>query len=83
YVLWYVVLRGMTTTRAAVVQLAVPVLAALGGVTFLSERVDQRLALASALILGGIAIAIWGRRPGMLASPPPSVDYPSDHDRHQ
>jgi drug/metabolite transporter (DMT)-like permease len=61
YVLWYAALRGLSATRAAVVQLAVPVVAALGGAVFLSERITIRLLLAAALILGGIALAVCGR----------------------
>ena len=37
YVVWYAALRGMTATTAAIIQLIVPALAALGGVIFLSE----------------------------------------------
>jgi drug/metabolite transporter (DMT)-like permease len=62
YVIWYAALAGLTATRAAIVQLSVPVLAAWGGVTLLSEDVSLRLILAGALILGGIALAITGRR---------------------
>jgi len=58
YVLWYKALRGLTTTQASVAQPLVPVLAAFGGVAFLSERMSMRLAIASVLILGGIAIAV-------------------------
>ena len=61
YVIWYVALRGLTATRAATVQLSVPVLAAFGGVAFLSESLSLRLSLASILILGGIGLAIAGR----------------------
>lgn len=61
YVVWYAALRGLTATRAATVQLAVPVLAAAGGVLFMSERVTLRLLLAALLILGGIALALLGR----------------------
>jgi drug/metabolite transporter (DMT)-like permease len=61
YVLWYKALRGLTTTRAAIVQLLVPVLAAFGGVVFLAEQVSTRLAIASALILGGVAMAVLNR----------------------
>ena len=61
YVLWYKVLRGLTTTLASIVQLLVPVLAAFGGVVFLAEQVSARLAIASALILGGVAMAILTR----------------------
>lgn len=64
YVAWYAALSGLTTTRAASVQLAVPVLAAAGGVLFLSERITLRLLVAAALILGGVGLALTrtGRR---------------------
>jgi drug/metabolite transporter (DMT)-like permease len=62
YVIWYAALAGLTATRAAIVQLSVPVLAAWGGVAFLAEEISLRLILAGALILGGIALAIAGRR---------------------
>jgi drug/metabolite transporter (DMT)-like permease len=42
--------------------LPVPVLAALGGVAWLGERVTLRLAVAGALVLGGIALALVARR---------------------
>ena len=63
YVIWYSALRGLTATRAAVVQLAVPVLAATAGVVFLGEMLSPRLVISSALVLGGIAIAIGGLPP--------------------
>jgi drug/metabolite transporter (DMT)-like permease len=44
------------------VQLTVPVLAALGGVLFLTEVVSARLIGSSLLVLGGVALAIRGRR---------------------
>jgi drug/metabolite transporter (DMT)-like permease len=43
-------------------QLAVPALAAFGGVIVLSETVSLRLVLASALILCGIGLAVAGKR---------------------
>jgi len=58
YVLWYRALRGLTTTQASIVQLTVPVIAAFGGVLFLSERITPRLVVASALILGGVAFTV-------------------------
>jgi drug/metabolite transporter (DMT)-like permease len=61
YVIWYTALRGLTTTRAAIVQLSVPVIAAWSGVVILSEAVSRRLFLAGALILGGIALAVLSR----------------------
>ena len=61
YVIWYAALRGLTTTRAATVQLSVPVIAAWGGVVLLSEKVTIRLFVAGVMILGGIALAVTGR----------------------
>ena len=58
YILWYKVLRSLTTTQASVVQLLVPVLAAFGGVAFLAERVTMRLFFSSLLILGGVTLAV-------------------------
>lgn len=61
YSVWYAALRFHTAARAAILQLSVPVLAAAGGVIFLKEEIVLRLVLASALILGGICLAIFGR----------------------
>jgi drug/metabolite transporter (DMT)-like permease len=58
YVVWYAALSGLSATRAASVQLTVPVLAAAGGVLFLSERITLRLIVAAFLILGGVALAL-------------------------
>lgn len=62
YAVWYSALKFHTATRAAILQLSVPVLAAIGGVLLLSENVSMRLTLSAILILGGIAAAILGRR---------------------
>ena len=61
YVVWYQALAGLTATRAAIVQLLVPILAALGGVLFLSEQISLRLALATVTVLGGIGLALYAR----------------------
>ena len=61
YVIWYRALRGLSSTQAAVVQLSVPIITAIGAVLFLSELVSTRLIVASALILGGISCVILGR----------------------
>lgn len=63
YVLWYAALSGLTATRAAVVQLSVPVITAFGGVLLLDEHLTLRLVAASAAVLGGIALALTHRRP--------------------
>lgn len=62
YALWYAALQGLTATRAATVQLSVPVLAAVGGSLFLQEALSVRLAIASLMILGGIGVAVLGQR---------------------
>lgn len=62
YVIWYAALGGLNAARAAVVQLSVPVLAALGGVLLLGEDLTQRLVVASIAILGGIALVVASRR---------------------
>ncbi|WP_457323036.1 DMT family transporter [Roseateles sp. P5_E11] len=61
YVIWYAALRGLSALRAATVQLSVPLIAAFGGVALLSEAVTPRLLLASAAILGGIALVLASR----------------------
>lgn len=60
YILWYSALQGLTRTRAASVQLAVPVIAAFAAAMVLGEPVTVRLLVASAAILGGIALAVRG-----------------------
>lgn len=62
YTVWYAALKFHTSTRAAVLQMAVPVIAAAGGLWLLDERATVRLAIASALILGGISLTIFGRK---------------------
>jgi drug/metabolite transporter (DMT)-like permease len=62
YSIWYLALPRLTATTAAVVQLLVPVIAATGGVLLLGESVSLRLVLAGSAILGGVALAIRGRR---------------------
>jgi drug/metabolite transporter (DMT)-like permease len=61
YSLWYLALPGLGATRAAVVQLVVPVLAAVLGVVLLGERATPRLLVSGAAILGGVGIAVWFR----------------------
>lgn len=61
YTAWYAALRHLSSTRAAVLQLSVPVIAAVGGVVFLAETATVRLLIATALILGGIGLTIAGK----------------------
>ena len=57
YALWYAALPALRASTAGIVQLSVPVLAALGGIVLLAEPIGWRFALAAALTLGGIALA--------------------------
>jgi len=61
YTIWYMALRGLSATQAAVVQLSVPVIAGFGGVVFVSEQISLRLTLSALLTLGGILMVILGR----------------------
>jgi drug/metabolite transporter (DMT)-like permease len=58
YIIWYAALRGLTATRAATVQLSVPVIAALAGVVVLGEAISLRLVISAVVILGGVGMAI-------------------------
>jgi drug/metabolite transporter (DMT)-like permease len=58
YVLWYAALPALSATSAATIQLSVPAIAAIGGAVLLAESVTARLLLASAAVLGGIALTI-------------------------
>ncbi|SHG54683.1 DMT family transporter [Cognatishimia maritima] len=58
YSLWYAIVPRLGSTRAAVAQLTVPVIATLGGALWLSEVVTLQLAIATALVLGGVALAM-------------------------
>lgn len=60
YVLWYAALRGLSSTRAGIVQLSVPALAAAGGVLLLHEALTARLLASGAAILGGVLLATLG-----------------------
>jgi drug/metabolite transporter (DMT)-like permease len=58
YSVWYAALRHLSTTQAAVAQLAVPIIAALGGIIFMAETITLRLGLSAIMILGGIFMVV-------------------------
>lgn len=58
YVAWYRLVPRLPHAAVGAVQLATPVVAALVAVVLLAEPLTWRLALAAALILGGIAITL-------------------------
>lgn len=57
YIIWYKVAPRLGLATVASVQLATPVVAAIGGVLLLSEILTWSLALGGLLILGGIALS--------------------------
>lgn len=61
YTIWYIALGGLSVVQAAVLQLSVPVIAALGGVIFIAEAITLRLVLSALLVLGGILIVVLGK----------------------
>lgn len=81
YAIWYTALPALKATSAATVQLSVPVIAALGGIAFLGESVTLRLVLASAAILGGIALVILEKQVANSAQQIAPADVPSRRGR--
>ncbi len=61
YALWYTVLPSLASSVAAVAQLTVPVIAMAGGMLFLGEALTLQFAVASILVLGGVALSVIKR----------------------
>ncbi|WP_201546427.1 DMT family transporter [Psychrobacter immobilis] len=61
YSIWYVAMPLLKTTQSAVIQLCVPVLAAIMGVVFLSEQLTLEFIIASSVILGAVLIFILNK----------------------
>jgi drug/metabolite transporter (DMT)-like permease len=61
YTVWYAALKHHTSTRAAILQLPVPLLTAVFGILFLAEAASVRLGIAAVLILGGIGLTLLKR----------------------
>ena len=69
YTIWYAALKGLATTQAAVLQLSVPIIAAIGGVIIVSEPMTFRLLISTLIVMGGILLVTFGK--GQV-----SDDYP-------
>ena len=61
YAVWYRVLPRLTVTQAAVAQLSVPVIAAVGAVLTLGETLSMRLALSGVAVLSGVGLVLSAR----------------------
>ena len=60
YVVWYIALSNLSIIQASVVQLFVPIIAAIGGIFFINEIISLRLVFSSVMVLGGILLVILG-----------------------
>ena len=62
FVIWYMALQELSATRAGVVQLTVPLFAALAGALFIGEALTLRFLATATLILIGVGAATVTRR---------------------
>jgi drug/metabolite transporter (DMT)-like permease len=62
YAIWYAALRHLATTNAAVIQLLVPILAAIGGLSLAGEALSMRLLVSASLVLGGIFLVVKSKQ---------------------
>jgi drug/metabolite transporter (DMT)-like permease len=61
YCLWYLALPRHSATRAALIQLLVPIMAAFGAVLILGEAISLRLVAGGGIVVAGVAMAIFAR----------------------
>lgn len=61
YTIWYRALGRLSVTQAAVAQLSVPVIAALGAAGLLEEKLSARLVLSGAAVLCGVGLVLSAR----------------------
>lgn len=59
YCVWYAVLPSLGAARGGIVQLSVPAIAVAGGIVLLDEPLRRDVAIGGAIILGGLALALW------------------------
>jgi len=64
YAVWYRVLPRLSVTQAAVAQLSVPVIAAIGAVALLHETLSIRLVISGVAVLSGVGIVLAARAGG-------------------
>lgn len=63
YAIWYHVLPTLSIATAAVIQLCVPVIAALGGTILLDEAIGLTFMISTIFILGGTGLVIFNFQP--------------------
>lgn len=62
YALWYKVVKHFTFIQSGVLQLSVPIIAALAGAMMLDEGISLSVAIATTLILTGIYLTLLGKK---------------------
>ena len=63
YTIWYIALRALSSVQAGVVQLLVPIIAAIGGIIWVGEPISSVLFISQAMVLGGIAMVMIKAKP--------------------
>lgn len=61
YSIWYAVVPHLRGSTSSIIQLLVPIIAAAGGVVLLGEALTLRFFVATAAIIGGIALVVSRR----------------------
>ncbi len=62
YALWYGALKFIMPFQASVLQLSVPVIAAVGGIIWAGETLEQRLVVSAIMILGGVFLVLMSNK---------------------
>ncbi|MFD1383242.1 DMT family transporter [Rhodanobacter aciditrophus] len=62
YALWYGALKFIMPFQASVLQLSVPVIAAVGGIIWAGETLEQRLVVSALMILGGVFLVLMSNK---------------------
>ncbi|MGP5121023.1 DMT family transporter [Psychrobacter alimentarius] len=68
YSIWYTAMPLLKNTQAAIVQLCVPILAAILGVVFLSEQLSLPFVVASTVILGAVLTFTLSKKTPKISS---------------
>lgn len=59
YAIWYLAIKGLTRLSSGIVQLTVPVIAALGGIVFVGETLTLNFSIASLMVLAGVGFVVY------------------------
>lgn len=68
YSVWYTAMPLLKNTQAAIIQLCVPILAAILGIVFLSEPLSLQFVIASTIILGAVLTFILSKKTSKISS---------------